>query len=349
MGLGKTITVVSLMANTIESARAFVGTIPLKAPPPVKAPPPPRKEEPLTAAHFAGTVWGLPPIDDITSPIASSSSASFSAPVPAIANLSMKAKAKNKAAEMRSAEEQARQARIKTKSRATLIVCPLSTVVNWEDQFKEHWAGEVIVVGGATGLPVAPTTSTSVSGSATPSSADMRGGWAGALMGSLARGFPTTGQVAASAPAPKTNALRVYVYHGTSRRPDPNFLADFDAVITTYSTLASEFSKQSKSAASAVAASVANGHGPPLKLSGGMRKDEYEEDFYDEDDTASSSDGITEVDQFGKEKEKKKKKTLKRKKAAVTSSSASTHQHFNEVASPLQMVHWFRVVLDEAQ
>lgn len=106
--------------------------------------------------------------------------------------------------------------------------------------------------------------------------------------------------------------LRVYVYHGNSRRPDPAFLADFDAVITTYSTLATEFSKQNKSL-------------------GGV----------DEDD-ADESDGFVETDERGNPVGRgSKAKKNKRKKPCPNGGG--------EMSSPLQSVNWFRVVLDEAQ
>ena len=38
--------------------------------------------------------------------------------------------------------------------------------------------------------------------------------------------------------------LCVYLYHGNARRLDTTFLADFDVVITTYSTLATEYPEQ---------------------------------------------------------------------------------------------------------
>lgn len=229
MGLGKTITVVSLIANTMNSASNYVGTIPIKAPAPAPPPPPKAKASaPLTAAHFAGSVWGMPDIsdDDEDGNVVLPPTLTSATPQPP-ANLSAKAKSKLKAAEQKTAEELSRAARIKVKSRATLIVCPLSTVVNWEDQFKEHWNGEVLVVGGATGVPIAPNNpiSTAVGG----------GTWSGTgVSGSLARGFPSANQNVKAG----NNTLKVYVYHGTSRRPDPAYLADFDAVITTYSTLA---------------------------------------------------------------------------------------------------------------
>ena len=252
MGLGKTITCVSLIAGTLPAARVF-GNSPLASRPP--APITHSNSEPaLTASHFQGAVWNMP----------DSSQGSG------------KSKGKGKMEEKREAEDYYRACRIKVKSRGTLIVCPLSTVVNWEDQFKEHWAGEVAVVGGNSGSCGTVTNRQKKSG---------------------------------------TSPIRVYVYHGNARTPDPAFLADFDAVITTYATLASEFSKQSRS--------------------GGAEEDEDEE-----------SDGGPEVDEFGQPvftngsgtSKKGKFKGTKRKKGGGP-----------EQSSPLQMVHWFRVVLDEAQ
>ena len=123
MGLGKTITCVSLIAATLRSARAFAET-PLTPPP---TPPPQSCDAPLTASHFQGSVWGIPP--------------------PSIEPHGSSAKANKKMAreQDRMQVQYARACRIKMKSRATLIICPLSTVVNWEDQFKEHWRGEVII------------------------------------------------------------------------------------------------------------------------------------------------------------------------------------------------------------
>lgn len=282
MGLGKTITCVSLIAATLPSARKFAES-PLTPPP---TPPPELPDPSLTAAHFQGSVWGIPP--------------------PSSDTRSSSSKSKNKVArEQDRAEAQyARACRIKMKSRATLIICPLSTVVNWEDQFKEHWKGEVIVCGGAGGInPAAcqPSSQCTLTGLATPS---------GSQLDIKADVKPAVGRVREGIP------LRVYVYHGNARRLEPTFLADFDAVITTYSTLASEFSKQTKSLEAA-------------------------DD--DEDDDGVSSEGFIEVDGSGQPiaKPAKGKKAKKRKKNAIGSPAEAT--------SPLQSIHWFRVVLDEAQ
>ena len=116
-------------------------------------------------------------------------------------------------------------------------------------------------------------------------------------------------------------ALRVYVYHGNARRPDPAFLADFDAVITTYSTLATEYSKQSKSIAS---------------------PDEEENDGVSSDDCVETDERGVQIIKVQKPKKacvKKRKKTCPNANGVIP----------GEASSPLQSVAWFRVVLDEAQ
>lgn len=257
MGLGKTITCVALIAATLQSAWEFGSRQPEKPPPLPKA----LDELYLSPSHFSGAVWGMP---EMRAEPASSS------------------KGKGKAAKEQDklTAEYTRACRIKTNSRATLIVCPLSTVSNWEDQFREHWKGEVTVVGGC---------------GSTPKDTMTRNG------------------------NPNCNPLRVYVYHGNSRKPDPLFLADFDAVITTYATLASEYSKQTRSTDS--------GKGEQ-----------------DEDGHYGSDDECVETDECGNQfpKSRVTKCGTKRKKAVNNSASG-------ELTSPLQSVNWFRVVLDEAQ
>lgn len=68
-------------------------------------------------------------------------------------------------------------------SRATLLICPLSTIVNWEDQIRTHL---------------------------------------------------------------KKNAIKYKIYQGPSRTNDREVLADFDLIITTYQTVASEWSRNSE-------------------------------------------------------------------------------------------------------
>ncbi|KAK7064368.1 SNF2 family DNA-dependent ATPase [Favolaschia claudopus] len=273
MGLGKTITCVSLIAATLSAAREFAGgssEIPSS---------PNGSEPPLSASHFAGSVWGMP--DDS-------------------ASMSKKAQAKAQRVQDKLDAEFTRASRIKTKSRASLIICPLSTVSNWEDQFREHWRGEVIVVGGAGGcVPVTPSQ---------------------AMAQALSQPSMFTDDAKPSRPRDGAS-LRVYIYHGNARKPDPAYLADFDAVITTYATLASEFSKQNRSVVSA---------------------DVALDD--DDDDDGSSDGGGVDIDERGNQVlklPKTKKGGMKRKKSGFLNGAA-------ESVSALQSIHWFRVVLDEA-
>ncbi len=267
MGLGKTITSVSLIAATLQAAKAFEA-VPLVPPiPPI----PVHHDSDLTAEHFAGRVWGMP------SPSVSTSS-------------SAKAKAKEAKAQDLAEEQYARACRIKCKSRATLVVCPLSTVANWEDQFREHWGGVVRVSGGS-GSCINPdpagtqTTLTAMFTNCSNTDSD-----------------PADDKSTVSRER-KGPPLRVYVYHGNARRLDPTFLVDFDVIITTYSTLATEYSKQTRS-------------------------------LEDGDDVASDSGNEANG------KSMKTTKTGKRKRPAPNGTEAT---------SPLQSVHWFRVILDEAQ
>ncbi|KAF8222127.1 hypothetical protein L208DRAFT_1413871 [Tricholoma matsutake] len=269
MGLGKTIACVSLIAATLTSAQTFAAS-----PQDTPSPPSPSIDS-LDASHFAGSVWHMP-----------------------IPEGGSSQKAKAKAAKTHEKQEAvyARASRIKTRSRATLIVCPLSTVSNWEDQFREHWRGEVSVFGGSGGICLPSTPSQSLSN----------------ISFNAKDTQPT--RVRQGTP------LRVYVYHGNARRPDPTFLADFDAVITTYATLASEFSKQNRSATNA--------------------------DDDDDDGNSSEGAGGVDVDEHGNQVlrlPKTKKGGLKRKKTSILSSNGTP-----ETTSPLQCIHWFRVILDEA-
>jgi len=279
MGLGKTITCISLIGATLNSSIAFAAS-PLD----VVLPPPPPRHEQLEPDHFSGSVWGMPDTSQ------GSSRTSTSA----------KAKAKAERMHGRQEAEYARHCRIKIKSRATLIICPLSTVSNWEEQFRDHWKEGVSVVGGSGGLCGSANFNTTLpqpSGSQMPiaSEPDRRGKHA--IQG---------------------RALRIYVYHGNARRPDPSFLANFDAVITTYATLATEFSKQTRS---------------------------LKPDDDDDDPEEVLRENESEVDEGADPSTRlsKLKTNGKRKKSAYNQGNSA------EISSALQSVHWFRVVLDEAQ
>ncbi|KZT75059.1 hypothetical protein DAEQUDRAFT_660022 [Daedalea quercina L-15889] len=284
MGLGKTITCVSLIAATLSSARQYAAA-PIVRP---SAPPEP-SDSPLTADHFAGSVWGMPTQHGNSS--------------------CSKSKTKSNKEQNREQAGYARACRIKVRTRATLIVCPLSTVVNWEDQFREHWRGEVHVVGGGGG-------SSGASGSSTPCPSTLPNGSGMYTFTTNSTPTPVKSELQTPGRVREGTPMRVYVYHGNARRPDPTFLADFDAVITTYSTLASEYSKQTRSIASA-------------------------EDDEDEDDNSSDGERL-EVDERSNQfvKLTKPKKASKKRKKCIPSGVEAT--------SPLQSVDWFRVVLDEA-
>ncbi|PWN52623.1 hypothetical protein IE53DRAFT_311733 [Violaceomyces palustris] len=243
MGLGKTITVISLIALTLADARAF-GQSDLV---------------PHDRQSKVHTTSGLSKKGDQDDDSDEGISVSvFGAPPPAKkARGSAKGKKGTKA---RKAIEAIRRKHLEIRSRATLIVCPLSVVSNWEDQIKEHWSSQ-------------------------------------------------------SQPS-------IYVYHGPSRLTNTIALADYDIVLTTYSTLGTEFANQRTWVEDSKG-------GPDGKAS------EQNSDNSSEDD-----DGIMLVDGNGiplEESSKKKKAKRKRK-----------FDPAREAPNTLQRIEWFRIVLDEA-
>lgn len=291
MGLGKTLSIVSLIASTLESARDFASGEVVLPPAPEKVIALSDEKAGLSAAHFAGKVHGMP----VT---AENSEAEGT-------ETSGRSKAKKRKREMEEEKQRssyARRSRIAQRTRATLLVCPLSTVSNWEDQIREHWNGDVFVVGGAAGVAPPKRPAATWAGKKKDPSADVL----------------TDG------------TLRIYIYHGNSRRPDPEFIANFDVVITTFSTLATEFSKLSKTSMDA--------EDSPTPEEG------------------SENGATVEVDAAGVPIERS---AIELEAAALEATSKGKGRTkiaekvgaklAGDAASPLQSLEWFRVVLDEAQ
>lgn len=237
MGLGKTIVIIALIANTLVEARRFAASQPNKS----------RDTDSFDAlaVHPAGKAAGQPKIStaDFKSPLFGlmTQAGSSIAGIAGTGTNKAGKKKETKTQRKREDAEAARLERLRIRSRATLIVCPLSTVVNWESQLDEH-------------IGIKGVASTAKRG---------RGDQSGSSS-------PTAG-------------LSVYVYHGNNRTSILGELADHDVVITTFSTLGSEYSKQ-------------------------CRKEEQ-----DMDGTESSDGGIEEVDATGQAVKPKGKKRKRRK------------------------------------
>jgi SWI/SNF-related matrix-associated actin-dependent regulator of chromatin subfamily A3 len=319
MGLGKSLTIVSLIASTIESSQKFE-IKPLECLSPTSSHS--SSAPAIDPNHFSGAIFGMPT---------------------AVAPLSEKAKADEVAL-----ERHARMSRIKVKTRGTLIVCPLTTVSNWEDQLLEHWAGPVTVFTAGAG---ANEKGTKKNGRAEVKRKKSGKGGGGCKKGKKRRGDSSDSD---SEDEPELKELRVYVYHGNYRNPDPDYLADFDVVITTFSTLATEFSKQIRTGEEGARGESTKGKGGKKKTKKQLQEEaERDEEEYEGED---ESDEVMEVDENGRsEKEKaaeedakaaKKRKRAANKGGAVTNLAVANE---NEATSPLQQIEWFRVVLDEAQ
>ncbi|CAO1630018.1 unnamed protein product [Parajaminaea phylloscopi] len=255
MGLGKTITVIALLASTLAEARRFESGRAEASP-----------QRGVARDHVGD---GRDDGDDDQGPdVETMADGLMGNQTPAkkksrkIAGGSSRKQTKKKAGKreaQRLDAERIRQQHLAARSRATLIVCPLTIVANWEEQVREHWDSY--------------------------------------------------------------RPPDVYIYHGNSRSDDPAWIADHDIVVTTYATLASEFSNQSiwKDTLSAV-----TGEPEP-------------EQAPDDDD-----DDFEMVDVDGRPTSQAGRKTQAKKSAKRKRSNQK------EAANPLQRINWFRVVLDEA-
>ncbi|KLT44189.1 hypothetical protein CC85DRAFT_242764 [Cutaneotrichosporon oleaginosum] len=260
MGLGKTLSVVSLIAATKSAAKEWgerklekVDAVPEKE----------TDEEKVSLSAMSTRVFGMP-------------EASPEPDTP-------KGK-KRRLDEQEQVANRTRRSQIIKRSKATLLVCPMSTITNWEDQIKEHWDGDVEVIGG-TSPP--------------------------AKKGTKKQTDPE-------------DTLRVYIYHGTGRKADPRFLATFDIVITSYSTLANEYSKHCNS--------CGDGESTPADTRANSDDDASGTNSARGATTPGSGINPSDVSEALKRKQKPQRK---RGPAA-------------DQPSPLQTIDWFRVVLDEA-
>lgn len=130
MGLGKTLSILSLVASSLDQAETWSSAAPVQP----QIPPLPKKK---------------------------GSSGQFDVPIPEPLGLT----------------------RLKQNAKTTLLICPLSTITNWEEQIKAHI---------------------------------------------------------------KPGQLTYYIYHGSNRIKDPKRLAEFDIVLTTYGSVASEVAARNK-------------------------------------------------------------------------------------------------------
>jgi len=255
MGLGKTLVGISLIASTAKEAADFEKhgdtgeeeQADIKKVIPANTAIDSDDDDEVTIEDFTINVHGAPPTKKARQ---------------------SKPKKRGKREQKKEDAEITRKGEIVARSRATLVVLPLTLVSAWEGQVDEHWGAE--------------------------------------------------------------DRPSVYIYHGTGRLTNAKEIADHDLVLTTYSTLATEYANS-------------------------MAEEDGSDADEDEDGTSKTTedDEITLVDSNGnavdlrtsaekaeywKKQEERRKREKKRKRKAVGDS----------VISPLQQIEWFRIILDEA-
>ncbi|SNX81913.1 related to RAD16 - nucleotide excision repair protein [Melanopsichium pennsylvanicum] len=290
MGLGKTITTLALIAHTIHDARTFGATkvqrdidvelaLAMKSIEASDKLSSPKKEEEEDVPAASRSKRRLPDSShdsdmdscdeddsdyDATPPI---SLALHNAPPASKSNGKRKKPKKEKVD-----PEIVRRKHLECRSRATLIVCPLSVVSNWEEQFKEHWT--------------------------------------------------------------RRKQPSIYIYHGPQRATNIRRIANHDIVLTTYSTLGSEFSNQTTWVAEDSGESKKRGkQGSPSDSPDG---DVAEGVFDDEEVFMIDGNGVPIEREVTKNGDNGRNGKKQRRKPA------------KEALNPLQRIEWFRIVLDEA-
>ncbi|GAA5987310.1 hypothetical protein JCM5350_008142 [Sporobolomyces pararoseus] len=315
MGLGKTIVVISLVCTTLPDARKWAADRPTKDKHDSRLDAPtPKNGHSVSVNQFGGNLYGAP--QQIQIPV-----------IPPAQNGRQKKAAEKKEKKREEAIED-RYRLVECRSRATLIVCPLSTVQNWECQFEEHTRA---VEEGEDGSKIFEIEDEKVAQEVREKlGVDTEMKEEGDDEGSdesMKREFTPPPPPSKADKKTKKKALSIYVYHGASRTTDPHVLADNDVVLTTFSTLGSEYSKQ-------------------VKVLDKKEEDEEKTKKRVAREREEAENGIQVIYGFGPngeilekpEDEGEEKPKPKRKRKRVEGSGIS----------PLQAVQWYRVVLDEA-
>lgn len=349
MGLGKTIVIISLIATTLPLSIAWAQQPPSKDThdlrfDTIRSTAASSSKPKISLADFTSNIYGL--ADSGPGTIAAPPLVAGGPPLAANGRpLSKKALAKRKREMKKEDEEGRRFEKLVVRSRATLIVCPLSTVQNWESQFEEHTKiagvgrgkkGRKVVVSKGDGEEEydgegkrRSSRATKGKRRAVDDSEEDDASFAGSSPSFSGGGDDSDDEHDPVSSAADSRPFSIYIYHGNSRTPDPHLLANHDVVITTFSTLGTEFSKQQRAEEEREEEAAAL-----AKEAEGEEEELMQVFGYDADGKVIETKPGEDVVKPGKPL-KKRKKMRKKVEGAGT--------------SPLQMVQWFRVVLDEAQ
>ncbi|TIB13030.1 hypothetical protein E3P89_01411 [Wallemia ichthyophaga] len=295
MGLGKTISVVALIASTFESANDYALAGPSKSDTEKK----PKRQEMKApdASHFSSK-FAIPGMPQSNSGITDSFR-------------------KENDDQLEGASEKSRRLRkerLQIRSKATVIVSPLSTLSNWEEQFSDHMTTK-----------------------------------------------PHFYRHEERPPRKrKDDGLNIYIYHGNNRKKEVSFLMQFDVILTAFSTVATEFSKQDTAIKKLHLAQEKWDemleNGTAFANTNGVSDDDVS--FVSDSASASgaSSSKPTKLPPSSsssstskpKGKGKRKKKGEDDLEGLCPEMLAELEQNAINYTSPLQQIEWFRIVLDEA-